>query len=590
MSNEDHPVTLYAKKVRDGDILAGPHVRNACNRHLKDLERDDIIFHVESADRVINFFKHLLRHSTGQFHGDPFIMDLSQKFIFGSIFGWKKSDNIEVRRFQRAYIEEPKGTGKTPAAAGCAIYCGLADGEQAPEVYIAATTKIQAGVCFSDIKRMIDNSPDIKKRVQAVGKTSVEEILVPFNNGRILLVSTAMGDRGSGLRPSTIIADEVHEWKNSNLLDTLELGFKSRVNPLIVMITNSGISEEGNMCWEQHNYSIQVANGTITDDNTFSYVCGLDEDEDPLSTSITDEERERLYRKVTPLYGQIITKGYLDKRVHEAQNIPGRASKVLRWNFCKWVQSEQGWITLDLWSKCETESIIFEDLGEGAELSIGLDLSNTLDFTAVAFTIKDGDKYRSWVEIYTPSGSLQEREDRDKAPYNEWYRQGYLKTTPGNKVQYAYVARAIKEVVDRFENIKGLAYDSWSFDRFETELSDIGLSRLAIAHPQGTNKSRQSGLFMPSSIEAFEGLIAEEKFKVEYNPLLRQAVSGSIQIINNSGLKRWGKGMKNARIDPLVALTMSIGLATSDINLGYSSPFNEEGGWEKWLEDIGYKL
>ncbi|MFZ4746652.1 MAG: IS6 family transposase [Sphingomonas sp.] len=87
-----------------GDIVAGPHVRNACKRHVADLKRKDgIWFDQTAANLAFAFFEEVLKLSLGQFEGEPFELQPSQAFIVGSLFGWKRKDGR--RRFRRNYIE-----------------------------------------------------------------------------------------------------------------------------------------------------------------------------------------------------------------------------------------------------------------------------------------------------------------------------------------------------------------------------------------------------------------------------------------------------------------------------------------------------
>src|SRR5690606_4214171 len=111
----------YARAVIAGDIIAGPHVRNACRRHVDDLKRGDgIRFDIDAAEHAFGFFEEVLRLSEGQFEGEPFQLEPSQAFIVGSLFGWKRKDGR--RRFRRAYVEQGKGNGKSPVAGGLGLY------------------------------------------------------------------------------------------------------------------------------------------------------------------------------------------------------------------------------------------------------------------------------------------------------------------------------------------------------------------------------------------------------------------------------------------------------------------------------------
>ncbi len=141
------PVTAWAKSVVAGKIVAGPHVRNACRRHLNDLiegPKRGLVWDLAAAKRAIGFFPDMLKLAAGNFEGKPFDLHPSQQFKTGSIFGWKRADG--TRRFRRAYIEEGKGNGKSPWTAGVGMYLLLADGEPRAEIYAAASQKTQAMV------------------------------------------------------------------------------------------------------------------------------------------------------------------------------------------------------------------------------------------------------------------------------------------------------------------------------------------------------------------------------------------------------------------------------------------------------------
>ncbi|TIU11792.1 MAG: terminase large subunit, partial [Mesorhizobium sp.] len=162
-----NPVDRYAIAVCDGKIIAGPHVRNACRRHLDDRvhgHERGLVWDQAAADRAINYFPDVLRLNGGQFEGRKFHLHPSQAFKVGSIFGWNRteSDGAILRRFRRAYIEEGKGNGKSPLAAGIGHYCMTSDGEAAAEIYAAAAAKDQAFVLFRDAVAMYEQSPPLK--------------------------------------------------------------------------------------------------------------------------------------------------------------------------------------------------------------------------------------------------------------------------------------------------------------------------------------------------------------------------------------------------------------------------------------------
>src|SRR5262245_43506388 len=77
------------------------------------------------------------------------------------------------------------------------------------------------------------------------------------------------------------------------------------------MITNAG-TDRNSVCWEEHTHAVKVATGEVEDDESFSFVCSLDDADDPLedpscwvkanpllNVTITEEWR-RACRPVTP--------------------------------------------------------------------------------------------------------------------------------------------------------------------------------------------------------------------------------------------------------------------------------------------------
>ena len=131
--------SAYARDVIAGKIIAGPHVRAACARHLADLETGPargLRFSLPHAADAMAFFEEVLCLNGGEYEGKPFVLQGWQAFIVGCIYGWLRGD---VRRFRVAYVETAKGSGKSPLAAGVGMKGLTADGESRAEVYAAAT-------------------------------------------------------------------------------------------------------------------------------------------------------------------------------------------------------------------------------------------------------------------------------------------------------------------------------------------------------------------------------------------------------------------------------------------------------------------
>lgn len=590
--------TAYAKAVVKGRIIAGPHVRNACRRHLDDLKRKDLTFDKESAARAIRFFEQKLKLSEGQFEGLPFQSAPPQDFIIGSLYGWKKPDG--TRRFRRAYIEQGKGNGKSPLAGGIGLYGLMADGEPGAEIYSAGATKDQAGILFRDAVKMVGKSPDLDRRLKRSGGPGKEYNLAYLALGSFFRpVSRETKKTGSGPRPHYALVDELHEHPDGGIIEMLERGFKFRRQPLLLMITNSG-SDRTSVCRAEHEHAIKVAAGNreardddahylgeIIDDSTFSYVCALDDGDDPL-------EDPSCWIKANPLLGITITEEYLAGVVKQAKDIPSKLNNILRLHFCVWTDAETAWMT-----RAALEPCIFDfdtDQYRGQPIWIGCDLSQNKDITALAVVVRTGDveveaerdgkiqkvkkpTFDAWVECWTPKDTMATREIVDKQPYSLWVRQGHLHAPKGVSIRFDHVAQALAEYTHNFD-VKCVAYDRYAFRRgFEPECQELGLAVEFVEHPQGgvkkgkpneamteaakANGREPEGLWMPGSVRLLEDAIAERRIRLRRNPVLISAIMSAVTDEDRWGNYWLAKERGSNKIDAAVALAMALGAAHS---------------------------
>ncbi|WP_295802153.1 terminase TerL endonuclease subunit [uncultured Microbulbifer sp.] len=590
-------VTAYAKAVIAGDIIAGPHVRNACQRHIDDLKREDIHFDLDGANRAIRFLETKLRLSEGQFEGRAFKCQPAQDFIMGSLFGWKRLDG--TRRFRRAYIEQGKGNGKSPLAGGIGLYGLMADGEAGAEIYSAGATKEQAGILFRDAVKMVDKSPDLDKRLKRSGGPGREYNLAYLKKGSFFRpVSRETKKTGSGPRPHFALIDELHEHPDGGIIEMLERGFKFRRQPLLFMITNSG-SDRNSVCWQEHEWAVKVAagnqdapndtsyQGEILDDTTFSYVCALDKDDDPLNDP-------SCWIKANPLMDVTITEEYLAGVVAQAKNIPSKQNGILRLHFCTWTDAEAAWMSR------EVVEPLLQDVNtaehHGKDIWLGLDLSQNRDITAMAAVVHTGDveveavdksgksvilkkpTFDAWIEAWTPGDTMAARAERDKIPYPLWHQGGHIHAPAGENISYRHVAQTMVEY-DRDYRVRMVAYDRYAFRRLEEDAQELGLNLPFVEHPQGGVKKgkptaemeaaakqqnkQADGLWFPGSLRMLEDAMLEGRVRFKRNPVLVSAVMSAVTEMDKWDNRWLAKQKSINKIDAIVAMVMAFGAANA---------------------------
>ena len=577
------PAIKYSEDVLAGVIPSGQYIKGACKRFLDDLETQDErpwYYSQETADRAVAFFESVLTLSGGALEGAPFFLFDWQEFVVRNIYGWLRKKD-DTRRFRKVYIETGKGSGKSPLVAGMGIRAICGDNENRAQGYILAKMKDQAKVTFDYLVAMTQSSPVLSNRLKVIGGEHPYRIVDHKSHSFIERVSTDHEGRGkSGPIPNIIIVDEYHEHKNSAMRDTYAAGVKNRRQPLVIMITNSGVSLQS-ACGQEHIYACAIAMGEIDDDQYFAMVFCVEEKDDPMND-------EGCWIKANPSLSlnpdaddnSIPGYDYIRSQVREAKGMPSKRSGIERFNFCRWVEAEAPWIDRDKWAACEVDDadLTPNEKRKGCPAWISLDLSQKTDLTAATIAFDLGSYIETETIVWSPSDTLVQRSERDSTPYNLWADQGHLIATPGAIVDMAFVASWIVKMIGKY-NVVGISYDTWRMDLLQSELDALGILNdrkpgrglYMVPHPQGFVAGAKPKddpideellglrLWMPRSIDYVEEVILNGEVRVKVNPALRMAMAGMIIVADAANNRRPTKSKSLLKIDAGVSFVMAVG-------------------------------
>lgn len=544
--------TAYAKAVIDGKHVVSKIVRNACQRHLNDLQtagERGFYFDLDSANRVFTYFEEVLKLNGGQFEGKPFELLPWQAFVLGSLFGWKhKAD--DKRRFRTAYIETAKGSGKSPLAAGIGLFGLTADGESRAEIYAAAAKKEQASILFRDAVAMVDLSPLLDPIFQRSGSKGKEWNLAHHRSGSFF--RTLSSDKAqSGTRPHIALLDEIHEHPDGSTVELIRSGTKFRTQPLIFMITNSG-HDKHSTCWHYHEYGEKVCSGMVQDDEFFAFICGVDEGDDPLND-------ESCWPKANPSleYG-IPGYKYIRGQVTSAKGMPSREAEVKRLNFCVWTEAEAPWISHEVWASCEDKTERDLSAYYGRSCWAGLDLSSTQDLTSLVllFEPDESDPYYRLVPFFwLPKDNLRLKQEQDHVPYLMWKEQGFLETPAGSAVDKTAVLKKLAEFHALFD-IQGVAYDRWRIEDLKMLAEKDGY-QLPMMVPFG-----QGFKDMSPALDKFETGLLNQELRHNGHPILTWNAANAVVVKDPAGNRKVDKAKATGRVDGIVAAIMAFGSST----------------------------
>lgn len=561
-NTSNDPVTKYARQVADGKILAGPHVRDACRRHLKDLEEGPargLFFDREAAARAIGFFRDVLRLNGGEYEGKPYELLDWQCFIVGSLFGWMGADGY--RRFRTGYVETAKGSGKSPLAAGIGLYGLMADGEVGAEIYAAATKKDQAMILFRDAVAMVDHSPELGARITKSG-TGLNVWNLAWLDRRSFFRPIASDDGQSGPRPHFSLLDEVHEHKDGYVVEMLKAGQKSRRQPLLFMITNSG-TDKRTVCWDYHDYGAKVCAGSMQDDTFFAYICALDEGDDPFKD-------ESCWPKANPsLRFGLPGARYLREQVAQARGMPSKESIVRRLNFCQWVESASPWISGEVWFGCEDKEFDRSEL-IGRRCWGGLDLGSTQDLTALVLQFEPTDDDPVWRQLewfWLPGDGLHDKADKDRVPYIAWRDAGHLEALPGRAVNKLAVIKRCAEIASLYD-LQAINYDRWRIEDLLMLCDQEGISLPLVPFGQGFKD-------MAPAVDEYERRLLDRQVMHAGNPVMTWCAANAVVVSDPAGNRKVAKEKATGRVDGIVAAIMASGASMSAVET--TSVYNERG-------------
>ncbi len=532
----------YIRQASSGEIIVSNFVRQACQRHLDDLETGhlrNLKFDLMHGQRVITFIESFCRHSQGEWAGTPVELAPWQQAMLYILYGWRWADT-GYRRFRFAYVELAKGNGKSFLASALGLYELIGQGEPGAEVYSVATKKDQARIVFSEAERMVSQSPALKSRI----KSFRDNLHIAGTASKFQPLSSDE-DSLDGPRPQCLIADELHAWGFSarKLWDVLANALGKRRSPLFLVITTSGSGQES-LCWQQHAYSDKVLSGIHVDETWFAWVCCLDDGD--------DWEDESCWIKANPNLGVSVRLDELAGVVNKAKGDPASLNGVQRLRLGIWTSAISVYLPMDKWEACSKVYTAAELKGQPC--FGGLDLSTTTDLSAYVLLFPPYGERREWAilpYIFLPEEAIEKRAKRDRAPYPLWVRQGLCITTPGNVIDYQAIRSQILESDVAFD-LREIAYDPWNATETATWIEAQGLTAVPI---------RQGYISMTGPTKRLLELVLSGLIAHGGNPAMRWMASNLMVELDAAGNVKPDKAKSTEKIDGIVAMIIAMARA-----------------------------
>lgn len=566
-------------------------------------------YHEPSAKFVRDFIQKLPTTDTGKpFVLYDWQNDVINEF-YGTMITDDDTGEI-LRKYQYLYLELPKKNGKSELSGALGLLHLVADGEKNAEVYVCAADKENASIVFNASVFMAENSPLLSPLI-ARGELRIKAStrVIEYRKRKVredgtsywqrigyMKVLSAEAFSKHGYKPSCVIFDELHAQPNRDLWDVMTFGAgSSRKQPVWIVLTTAGDDPDRNSIgWEVHEQAVNIRDARRLrkildeggDPRQIASLKNVDAEDlsaaqetllaqdlpewlpvlfgltalygdDPDELEKIDIYDENLWFQCNPSLGKHLKLRTLRAEARRAKTNEA-AEKLFRWlRLNQWISVKAvSWIPLTLYDKLQwgpssrDERIPWLEKLNGLTCYGGVDLSSTTDLTAFVlfFPAQPGLEKAVWVPYIWRSGKdIEDAEKRDRAPYRNWERAGFLKICPGDTIDYADVEQTIAEAKARYD-LKVVGFDPFLSRTITQRLQPI-IDIIEV--PQDMKN------MSPAMKEIEMGIFNREMLHI-HNTCFRWTFGNVRCHVDGNENKKPMKNRSPGRIDPPVALIVAV--------------------------------
>lgn len=427
--------------------------------------------------------------------------------------------------------------------AGLESFALVADGEGAPQVYNAATSKSQASLAYGAVWRMVRQSPILRKylRKGIVTERAESGIICDFNLGYATPLSKQT-DHLDGLDVHFCLLDEMAAAEDRSIFDLVRQGTGAREQPLMIAITTQGFVRD-NLWDHERDYAVRWLEGKIEDDRFLPALFELDD-----RSEIWDEA---MWPKANPGLGTIKKVEYLRAQVLKAKNDPSYMPTLLTKDFN--LPANQATAFLSFEEAVNEETFEF-DKSQFRYCIVGMDAADTLDLNAAtALFMRPGDSriYRRsmyWIAEEQVKINSNNQRGRDGVPYEEWAARGLIRIVPGNTVPRTVFLDWIQELADEGLYTRYIGFDPWGFKPY---IPDIN----AMIGESNVEQVRQGALTLSLPMKQLKAELRDHRIVNNHNPIDEWCnLNVSAKVDTNENVTPVKKAGATTRIDGFMAL------------------------------------
>lgn len=481
---------------------------------------------------VCDFIEELCRVPEGAKVGEKIkLAPFQRKFILDVY------DNSAGTR--RAYLAIARKNGKS-ALIACILLAHLVGpcAQLNSQIVSGARSRDQAALIFNLAAKMVQLEPRLSDIVRVV-PSGKRLIGLTWNTEYRALA--ADGTTAHGLSPVLAILDEVGQVRGpqDDFIDAITTSQGAHDAPLLVAISTQA----------------------PTDADLFSkWLDDAERSEDPAIVSHVytapegcELDDEAAWKAANPALGLFRSRRDVEEQAAQAKRMPAGENTFRVLTLNQRVNMVSPFVSASVWKLGNEQP---EPL-DGLDVMGGLDLSATTDLTGFVLAGRKDGILHVHPYFWIPQDSVMTAKRRDNAPYDQWVREGFLRTTPGKVIDYDFVARDVGEITSGL-NVAKVAFDRWRMDRMQQALDRQGVSLPLEPFGQGFQS-------MSPALDALEADLLQGNIRHGGHPVLAMCAHHAVSVPDPAGNRKLDKSKATGRIDGMVALAMASGIEAQHI-------------------------
>lgn len=415
------------------------------------------------------------------------------------------------------------------------------------QIVSGAQSRDQAALVFNLAAKMVQLSPELSKIVRIVpsGKR-----LIGLTMNTEYRALAAEGKTAHGLSPVVIILDELGQVRGPTdpFVEALETAQGAYDDGLQLVISTQAPTDSDML-------SVWIDDAIRNEDpHTVCHVYSA-----PDGAEVTDETA---WIAANPALGSFRSEVELRQASEKAARMPSFENSFRNLYLNERINMVAAFVSPSVWKAGN---------GTPGELTGpiygGLDLSATTDLTSLVLTARYDGVVHVHPFFWMPQDNVQEATRRDRAPYDTWVRQGFLRTTPGKVIDYDFVARDIGQICAGLD-IASIGFDRWRMDRMKG-----ALERQSVNLP--LEPFGQGYVSMSPALDALESDLLQGVVRHGAHPVLAMCAANAVALPDPAGNRKLDKSKATGRIDGMVALAMAEGVEAMHVEAAPYSPWDD---------------